>query len=255
MQPTPEVQTLGTWGRITHWVSLHRPLARLVSVSASLVFFLAVLPAYMRVIFLVSLQSHKILASMLLMFSLLSISLIWSTGQQIDAWAFLLFNLRGARPIWLDRIMIGYTQIGSGIAALGMALVLFFAGDHMLSYELVLGTLTLWLVVELAKYLVHRSRPFIRLTQARIVGRRASGRSFPSGHTSQAFFLATLISQHSHASVWVVLLLYAAALLVGITRMYVGAHYPRDVLAGAILGSAWGLLGAIVDGYFLSGIG
>ena len=53
----------------------------------------------------------------------------------------------------------------------------------------------------------------------------------------------------------VVFLLYAIALLVGITRMYVGAHYPRDVLAGAILGSAWGLLGALVDGYVLNGIG
>ena len=56
--------------------------------------------------------------------------------------------------------------------------------------------------------------------------------------------------QHFHASVGVAVLLYTIALLVGITRMYVGAHYPRDVLAGAILGSAWGLLGAIVNGYF-----
>ena len=44
-------------------------------------------------------------------------------------------------------------------------------------------------------------------------------------------------------------LLYATALLVAVTRIYVGAHYPRDVVAGAILGIAWGLLGAIVYGY------
>ena len=144
--------------------------------------------------------------------------------------------------------MSGFTQIGSGVAALGIALVFFLAGDRLLAYELGLGTVTLWLVVELLKFVVHRSRPFIRLTQARIVGLRAMGRSFPSGHTSQVFFMATLTAQHFHSSVWVVLLLYAAALLVGITRMYVGAHYPRDVLAGAILGSAWGLLGAIVGG-------
>ena len=49
-------------------------------------------------------------------------------------------------------------------------------------------------------------------------------------------------------------LLYAIALFVGVTRMYVGAHYPRDVLAGAILGSAWGLLGVLVDGYVLNGV-
>jgi membrane-associated phospholipid phosphatase len=151
--------------------------------------------------------------------------------------------------------MLGFSQIGSGITALGIALVLFLAGNRLLSYKLLLGTLTLWLVVELLKFLVHRSRPFVRLVQARIVGYPAIGQSFPSGHTSQAFFMATLMAQHLHSSVWVIFLLYTAASLVGITRMYVGAHYPRDVLAGAILGSAWGLLGAIVEGYVLNGIG
>ena len=103
----------------------------------------------------------------------------------------------------------------------------------------------------LVKAIVRRPRPYISLTQARIVGYRARGRSFPSGHTSQSFFIATLMVQHFHTNVWVAILLYAIALLVGLTRMYVGAHYPRDVLAGAILGCAWGLLGAIVEGFAL----
>jgi membrane-associated phospholipid phosphatase len=67
--------------------------------------------------------------------------------------------------------------------------------------------------------------------------------------------MATLMASHFHANLWLVILLYAIALLVGFTRMYVGAHYPRDVLAGAILGSTWGLLGVLVDGYVLNGIG
>jgi membrane-associated phospholipid phosphatase len=66
--------------------------------------------------------------------------------------------------------------------------------------------------------------------------------------------MATLMARHFHSSVWVVCLLYPAALLVAITRIYVGAHYPRDVFAGAILGSAWGILGAIVYGSLLNGI-
>ena len=151
--------------------------------------------------------------------------------------------------------MLGFTQIGSTIAALAIALVFFLADDHLLAYEFMLGTLSLWLVVELVKALVRRSRPFIRLTQVRIVGHRFGGRSFPSGHTSQAFFMATLMVQHFHARAWLVFILYAIALLVGITRMYVGAHYPRDVLAGIILGSAWGFLGGIVDSYVQGGIG
>ncbi len=244
----PDDRVSGAWKRLILFVSRIRPIAWLASLTVGLVVFFAFLPAAVRMVFWHGLQAQRILAGMLLVFSLLAISLLWSTGQRLDAWAFLYLNVRGPRPPWLDWMMLGFTQIGSAIAALAIALVLFSANDRLLAYELVLGTLTLWLVVDLVKAVVHRSRPFIRLAQARIVGHPVGGRSFPSGHTSQAFFMATLMTQHFHASAWLVSLLYAIALLVGITRMYVGAHYPRDVLAGAILGSAWGLLGGIVDG-------
>ena len=236
-------------------VKRNRRVTFLAGVTIILVVFILFLPPNIRTVFWHSLQSQAILVSMLLVFSLVAISLVWSASQRLDAWVFLSFNLRWARPHWLDRIMLGFTQVGNGLTNLAIAVILFLASQRYLAYELILGTLTLWLVVELVKFLIHRSRPFIRLTQARIVGYRARGRSFPSGHTSQVFFMATLMVQHFHASLWAAILLYAMALLVGITRMYVGAHYPRDVLAGAILGSAWGLLGVIVDGYVLKGIG
>ena len=73
--------------------------------TAGLIIFLAFLPPYMRIVFWNGLQSHKFLASMLLVFSLLAISLVWSAGQRLDAWAFLLFNVRGQRPVWLDLVM------------------------------------------------------------------------------------------------------------------------------------------------------
>jgi membrane-associated phospholipid phosphatase len=249
MQPSPEGNVHEPWGRLSLWLNNHQPFARLGILTTGLVAFFAFLPAYLRMVFWDGLLANKILTGMLLVFSLLSISLIWSAGQKLDTWAFLFFNVWRPRPIWLDRIMSGFTQIGNIITTLIIALVLFLVSQRTLAYELILGTLTLWLVVELVKFFVHRSRPFIRLTQARIVGYRARGRSFPSGHTSQTFFIATLMVQHFHAGVWVALLLYTVALLVGITRMYVGAHYPRDVMAGAILGSAWGLLGVMVDAY------
>ena len=251
----PEDKDPEAWGRLTLFVSRNRPIAWLVGLTAGLLVFIALLPPYVWILFWHSLQINRTLTIMLLVFSLLAISLVWSTGQRIDAWVFLYFNVWGQRSLWLDRIMLVFTQIGNGITALAIALALFLTGDRLLAYELILGTLTLWLVVELVKALAHRPRPFIRLPQVRIVGYQASGRSFPSGHTSQAFFMATLIAHHFHAGAWAVLLLYALALLVGITRMYVGAHYPRDVLAGAILGSAWGLLGVLVDGYVLNGLG
>jgi membrane-associated phospholipid phosphatase len=245
----------GTPGRLILAIRKYRPVAWLVFLTVSLVLFLVWMPAQMRTIIWHALVARGILSSMLLVFSLLAVSLVWSVGQRVDVWAFLVFNLRGSRPAWLDWTMLGFTQIGSGAAALAIGLILFLAGDRLVAYEFILGSITLWMVVELVKALVRRSRPIFRVTQARIVGYRAIGRSFPSGHTSQAFFMATLMAPYFHASAWVVFFLYAIALLVGITRMYVGAHYPRDVLAGAILGSAWGLLGVLVNGYVLNGIG
>ncbi|MGB8212692.1 MAG: phosphatase PAP2 family protein [Anaerolineales bacterium] len=243
----------GNPGRLILLIRKYRPVAWPIFLTASLVLFLAWMPSQMREIIWHALVARGILSGMLLVFSLLAVSLVWSVGQRVDVWAFLVFNLRGTRPVWLDWMMLGFTQVGSAPAALTIGLILFFTGNRLVTYEFILGSITLWMVVELVKALVRRSRPIFRVTQARIVGLRAIGRSFPSGHTSQAFFTATLLAQYFHADAWVVVLMVALALLVGITRMYVGAHYPRDVLAGAILGSLWGLLGVLVNGYVLNG--
>jgi membrane-associated phospholipid phosphatase len=97
------------------------------------------------------------------------------------------------------------------------------------------------------KVLIRRSRPYSKLTNIRVVGDRAGGHSFPSGHTSQSFFMASLMSHYFHTSILITFLIYAIAFLVGITRMYVGMHYPRDVLGGAVLGTAWGLVGVMIN--------
>jgi len=230
----------------------NRPVTWLAGTSIVLVLFLLLLPSDVRLVFWNSLQSQATPVSLLLIFGLVAISLVWTTGQKLDSWVFLTFNLRGRRPVWLDQVMSGFTQIGSGFAALGIALVLFLTRNSSLAYELLLGTLTLLVVVSLVKWVVRRARPFISLTQARIVGYRPRGRSFPSGHTSQSFFIATLMIQHFHVSLGLATLLYSLAFMVGVTRMYVGAHYPRDVLAGAILGTAWGLVGVVVDNTILN---
>lgn len=251
---TPEVIVPDALEPPVQLIKRNLSVTLLAGTTVVLAVFLLVLPADIRAAFWHSLQAQAVLVSMLLVFSLVAISFVWSAGQKLDTWVFLTFNLRWSRPLWLDRVMLGFTQVGNGFTTLAFALILIFASQRYLAYELILGTLTLWLVVMLIKVIARRSRPFIRLVQTRVIGYKPRGRSFPSGHTSQTFFVATLMIQHFHAGFWIAILLYAIAMLVGITRMYVGAHYPRDVLAGAILGSAWGLLGVIFDGYVLGGI-
>ena len=130
----PEEIVPGAWGRLILVMRKYLPAAWLVFLIASLVLFLVWMPSQMRIIIWHGLAARGILSGMLLVFSLLAVSLVWSAGQRIDVWAFLFFNLRGPRPVWLDRTMLGFTQIGSGIAALAIGLVLFLASDRLLAY-------------------------------------------------------------------------------------------------------------------------
>ena len=241
--------------RLAHSINRFRQINWSVPVAVGLVLFVAGIPRQVRDALLNGILAQPYVMVMLVVFGLLSVSLLWSAGQRLDAWVFLFINFRGRHPAWLDWIMLGLTQLGSALAPAAVTIAAFLANDSDLAYEVMLGSLTLVLTVELAKAAFRRARPFVRLTQTRIVGYRARGRSFPSGHTSQAFYLAAVLLEHFHLGFGAILLVYGLAVVVAVTRMYIGAHYPRDVLAGAILGSAWGLLGVVMDANFALKIG
>jgi membrane-associated phospholipid phosphatase len=94
-------------------------------------------------------------------------------------------------------------------------------------------------ITEALKYTINRDRPF--KTYPDITKKSSGGSpSFPSGHTSGAFALATSLSL-SYPKWYIIVSSYAWAGTVGFSRMDLGVHYPSDVLAGAIVGtgSAW----------------
>ena len=66
-----------------------------------------------------------------------------------------------------------------------------------------------------------------------------SDASFPSGETTQAFAVASVIAAH-YDSLWVKVSSYGIASLVGMARIYENAHWTSDVLAGALIGTAVG---------------
>lgn len=95
------------------------------------------------------------------------------------------------------------------------------------------------LITTAMKYSIQRERPFVTYPQLIPLDKGGSP-SFPSGHTSDAFALATSLTM-AYNTWYVAIPSYAWATSVGYSRMHLGVHYPSDVLAGAIVGtcSAW----------------
>ena len=252
-QPEPIAMPPPVGYHARRW-SFYRRIALLTSLALGLLLFLNALPAEARGIVAAALRAELPLVLLFLAFALIALSLVWTVGQRLDTQAFRLFNLHGFRPRWLDRIMFLATQLGNMMAAFTLALTFFLLSYRGMAVEVVLGTITLWLLVELVKVLTDRERPYLALEGTRVIGWRERGRSFPSGHTSQTFFLITVVTHRFSLGLGITAALYLVALFIGFTRLYVGAHYPRDVLGGAVLGLSWAGVAALVEPY-LFGLG
>jgi len=217
------------------WSANRRRPVFLAVLLIGLGLFFIWLPVQARTSLLSAFNAQQELIILLFLFALVTLSLIWSSSQRLDTRIFTLLNMRGY-PKWLDRFMWVITQLGNTLAAFIAAVLLYILDYRRLAIEIIFGSLTLWLFVETIKMLSDRGRPFIALDKTRIIGRREKGDSFPSGHTTQIFFLMTLIIHGFRLGIGESFALYAIAALVGFTRIYVGAHYPRDVIAGMVLG-------------------
>jgi hypothetical protein len=86
------------------------------------------------------------------------------------------------------------------------------------------------------KLVVGRERPNESATNTVFHPFSGSDNAFPSGHATQAFAVASVISAHSD-QVWVSVTAYTIAGLVGFSRIYHNAHWTSDVTAGALIGT------------------
>jgi undecaprenyl-diphosphatase len=142
---------------------------------------------------------------------------------------------------WLNYFLAWPTYLGATWILLILIFLLMFLWDRkniLRKYSfMLLAMLSTDLVVHLLKHYLHRPRPFVGLkdiTPVSVLFSEPISYSFPSGHAAIIFCAAVLINMlYHHRFVF----LYGIALLVCVTRMYVGVHYPTDLIAGAALGA------------------
>ena len=152
------------------------------------------------------------------------------------------------RAPWLDRLMMLMSALGDGPerTAATILLATFLVWRRRFRWALALG-----LVMVAAAVLTPVLKTTFHLARPSLLYSGADAFSFPSGHATSAaalYLLLTWIVGRSTAGVGRVLfaaLASAVVLLTALSRIYLGAHWLSDVLAGLALGSALGLAGVL----------
>ena len=127
-------------------------------------------------------------------------------------------------------------QLGAFGAVPAAAAAAWRAGDGELAARLLVGGTGAWAAAKLVKQVVRRPRPADQLPGIRGRGRDAAGLGYLSGHAAVAVALGAAALPRLGPAARALTL--TAIPLVGLTRVYVGAHLPLDIAGGAALGLA-----------------
>jgi undecaprenyl-diphosphatase len=169
----------------------------------------------------------------------------------LDAWdvaAFqVLYPKQTGGPLWW--VMVGLTLLGSGWNLLWLAPVLIARATRPFGWALLRALVVCAGLVFLLKTWVGRPRPWSTLENVRPLWDAPQNFSFPSGHATGSFAVAAFF-----AAVWWHRAggrgtnlaksgaLFTVAAAIAYSRVYLGVHYPSDILAGSVLGSLVGML-------------
>ncbi len=166
-----------------------------------------------------------------------------ASTQWINSWA----GTNG----FADQMMVGVSSIGVPLMMIAVVLQWWNVVDNRQSHRHILLAAGLSFLLgqafnQLILTLVHRMRPYdAGLTHLLIAP--SADPSFPSDHATAAFAIAATLLAYHFRRAWAFLV---AALLVGLSRIYLGTHYVSDVLGGAVTALA---AVALVRRFFIEG--
>lgn len=143
-------------------------------------------------------------------------------------------DLAGKSSI-VDAIMIFATNYAVPVFAIVLLMMWFFGKEYMkktVVYSALSGVLGILINVLISK-IYFEPRPFVTHDDLNVLVAHARDASFPSDHTTGAIALAFAIALRNKR-IGIVMMVFA--LITGFSRMYVGNHYPGDVVVGIVIG-------------------
>ncbi|MFF3904818.1 phosphatase PAP2 family protein [Streptomyces sp. NPDC001848] len=162
-------------------------------------------------------------------------------GAPIDGWAYRdVVDLARRTPSWLDSLVSAWSTYGLGVFAVLMVLAWWRArrtgsGAALLALVVPLSVVLAYAANSVLKLLVREDRPCQSLHVVTLEACPAPGDwSFPSNHTAIAAAAAVAVFFVSRRIGYVALVASAA---MAVSRVWVGAHYPHDVVAGFVVGA------------------
>jgi undecaprenyl-diphosphatase len=156
-----------------------------------------------------------------------------------------------ATPL-LDRVALEVTALGDGLVVATIAVVagtlLWLLGQRGYAALLAAAVGGAWVIYPVLKLVFDRPRPQLFEWRAHY----ALASSYPSGHATMSMVLLVVLAYIVHqlsdrrwTGVAAMLLAGIAVLLIGLSRLYLGVHYPSDVIAGYTIGFAWAVFCAL----------
>ena len=174
----------------------------------------------------------------------LIISSVFNQTITYNTALFYLIN-NGLQNNILNMIMPFITNFGSTIACFTICGLIYLFGGVRAKKVVILALLALFIssaAVYFLKHLITEPRPFLALTNVhQLVSESEIYCSFPSGHTTSSFAVATVIGLKYSIEVLnrklrLIYPLLAFAAVIGFSRVYIGVHYPLDVVLGGLIG-------------------
>jgi undecaprenyl-diphosphatase len=167
--------------------------------------------------------------------------------------------IKNHRTVILNTIMVDLTALGSATIVALLSIIcfvyLFIVNDRASAFQIIIASFGAGTLMKCIKTLVQRPRPdhSLRLIEA-------SGFSYPSGHAlvcAAMYLTLCLIGMRQIKSFKRQTALLAMTLimvsLVAFSRVYLGVHYPSDILSGICIGFTWAIILEITLNYLKSG--